>query len=135
MNASGRVPNASSARRAVPNRLVTSGKSAPFTLVNSKRRPAGGDHAAMDLGGLEIRIDRRADLDELPIAPQLIDERSQIPKTSTHRSRLVHDPPAEHRHHAANRFHLLDRHREHIGGQHREIGEHADRELALSLFP
>ena len=39
MNASGRVPKASSARRAVPNRLVTSGKSAPFTFVNSNAGP------------------------------------------------------------------------------------------------
>ena len=39
MNASGRVPNASSARRAVPNRFVTSGKSAPFTFVNSNAGP------------------------------------------------------------------------------------------------
>ena len=43
-----------------------------------QRRPAGGDHAAMDLGGFEIRIDRRADLDELAIAAELIEERSQI---------------------------------------------------------
>ena len=32
----------------------------------------------MNLGGFEIRIDRRADLDELPIATELIEERSQI---------------------------------------------------------
>ena len=36
---SGRCPKASCARRAVPNRLVTSGKSAPRTLVNSSAGP------------------------------------------------------------------------------------------------
>ena len=36
---SGRSPNASSARRAVPNRLVTSRKSAPVTLVKSSAGP------------------------------------------------------------------------------------------------
>jgi len=33
---------------------------------------------AMDLGGLEVGIDGRADFDEIAIAAQLIDERSQI---------------------------------------------------------
>ena len=74
------MPNASSARRAVPNRFVTSGKSAPFTLVNSNAGPPAGDHAAMNLRRLEHRIDRRRDLDQVAIAPELIDERSQIRK-------------------------------------------------------
>ena len=39
ISCSGRSPNASSARRAVPNRLVTSGKSAPLTLVKSSAGP------------------------------------------------------------------------------------------------
>ena len=59
MNWSGRVPNASSARLAVPNRFVASGKSAPFTFVNSKAGPLRGDDAAMNLRRLEHRIDRR----------------------------------------------------------------------------
>ena len=64
-----------------------------------QRRPAGGDHAAMDLGGFEVRIDRRADLDEIPIAAELIEERSQIAENiNAIRSRVVHDAPAEHRH-------------------------------------
>ena len=36
---SGRVPNASSARRAVPNRFVTSGNAAPLHVREQQRRP------------------------------------------------------------------------------------------------
>ena len=50
--------------RAVPKRLVTSGKSAPFDVGEEQRRAAGGDHAAVDLGGLEPRVD--AGVDERP---------------------------------------------------------------------
>ena len=37
-------------------------------VAEDQRRPAGGDHAAMDLGGFEIRIDRRVDLDDVVVA-------------------------------------------------------------------
>ena len=78
MSASGRVPNASSARRAVPNRFVTSGNDAPFTRVKSSAGPPAGDHAPMDLGGFLVRIDRHVDHGEIAIAAELIEEGSEI---------------------------------------------------------
>jgi hypothetical protein len=41
-------------------------------------RTAAGDHPPMNLRGFELRIDWRADFDELPIAAKLIEEGSQI---------------------------------------------------------
>ena len=43
-----------------------------------QRRPAGGDHAPMNLRGFEVGIDRRADFNELPIAAKLIEEGAEI---------------------------------------------------------
>ena len=80
MSRSGRSPKASSARRAVPNRLVTSGKSAPVDVGEEQRRAAGGDDPAMNLGGLEVRVDRRRDLDEIVVAAQPIEKRAKIGK-------------------------------------------------------
>ena len=50
------MPKAISARRAVPKRFVTSGKSAPVT-PEEQGGAAGGDHPAVDLGRLEAGID------------------------------------------------------------------------------
>ena len=80
MSASGRVPNASSARRAVPNRFVTSGNDAPFTRVKSSAGPAGRNHAAMDLGGLLVGVDGRVHDGQIAVAAELIEERAEIGK-------------------------------------------------------
>ncbi len=69
INWRGRSPKASSARRAVPNRLVTSGKSAPVTL----RKTSAGPLAAitpMDLGRLEHQVDGRIDVDDVTVTLQ-----------------------------------------------------------------
>ena len=78
MSCSGRSPNASSARRAVPNRFVTSGNARAAHVGEEQRRPAGGDHAAVDLGGFEMRVDRRLDRDEVAIGAQPIQEGAEI---------------------------------------------------------
>ena len=72
----GRTP--APARRGVPNRLVTSGNAAPFTLVNSSAGPPAAItrrwiSATSSTGstGAAISID-------VAVTPQLIDERSQV---------------------------------------------------------
>ena len=138
MNASGRVPNASSARRAVPNRLVTSGKSAPFTLVNSSAGPPAAITRRWISAASRLASTGARDLDEIAIAAELIEERSQrSPKTSTlnptlpSRARCARrtsssrceSPPSR----STGTVNTSAR-------QHREVGEHADRELPFLLF-
>ena len=41
-----------------------------------QRRPLGGDHPAMDLGHLQMRVDRRGDGGEIAIGPQPVEKRS-----------------------------------------------------------
>ena len=43
-----------------------------------ERRAAGGDHPAVDLGHLEVRVDRRLDLDQLAGGAQPVDEGVQV---------------------------------------------------------
>ena len=41
---------------------------------------AGCDHATVDFGDLESRVDERFDLDHVAVAPQVIDEGPQVSK-------------------------------------------------------
>ena len=79
----GRSPNASSARRAVPKRLVTSRKSDRATLVKISAGPAGGDDATVNLGGFEVGIDRRLHRDDVVVTAELVEEGAQIGKRPT----------------------------------------------------
>ena len=45
-----------------------------------QRRTAGGDHAAMDLGDLEVRIDRRLHRDDVVVTAEAVDERAEVGK-------------------------------------------------------
>ena len=75
---SGRVPKAISARRAVPKRLVTSGKSRSRTLVKRRAGPAGRDHPPVDLRRFQLRVDRRLDGDEVAVAAELIEKGAEV---------------------------------------------------------
>ena len=77
MSRSGRSPNASSARRAVPNRFVTRRNSEP-DVREQQRRPAGGDDPAVDLGNLQMRIDRDIDRNDICVAAERLDERAKV---------------------------------------------------------
>ncbi len=50
-------------------------------VAEEQRRPAGGDHAAMDLGRFEIRIHRRVYLDDVVGAAEVVDERAEVGNT------------------------------------------------------
>ena len=52
-----------------PEQIRDQGKIRALDVREEQRRTAGGDHAPMDFRRFEIRIDRRADFNELPIAP------------------------------------------------------------------
>ena len=56
-SSSGQRPKARSTRPAVPKRFVTTGKRGPAHAAEDERRTARGDHAAVDLGQLELGID------------------------------------------------------------------------------
>ena len=77
---SGRSPNASSARRAVPNRLVTSRNGEPATLVNSSAGPPAAITRRWISATSSLRIDARVDGDHVAVAPKLVDERAEIGK-------------------------------------------------------
>ena len=78
MNSSGRVPKASSARRAEPNRLVTRGERRAGDVGEQQRRAARRDHPPVNLRRLQDRIDRRVDYREVAVTPELLDERAQV---------------------------------------------------------
>ena len=47
-------------------------------VAEQQRGPAGLDHAVGDLADLEIRVDLRRDLDQLPLAPEQVDPLAQV---------------------------------------------------------
>ena len=49
-------------------------------MREEQRRAAGRDHAAVDLGGLETRVDLGLHDAQLAVAPQLVEERAQVGK-------------------------------------------------------
>ncbi len=51
---------------------------AALHVREEQRRATGGDHAAMDLGGFEMRVDRRGDGDQVGIGTQPIHEGSKV---------------------------------------------------------
>src|SRR5688572_8006035 len=53
-------------------------KRSALHVGEQQRRSPGSNYAAMNLRGLEHGIDRRRDLHQVAIAPQLIDEQSKV---------------------------------------------------------
>ena len=47
-----------------------------------QRRPAGGDHAAVDLGGFLVGVDGSGDLDQIAVAAQAVEEGAEIGEPS-----------------------------------------------------
>ena len=91
-SACGRVPKASSARRAVPNRFVTSGNALPVDAGEEQRRSARGNHTAMDFGDLEIGVDGRGDDREVPVALQPVEELTKVGEAAAHSPRSLPAP-------------------------------------------
>ena len=85
----------------------------------------------MNLGGLEHRIDRRRDLDEIAIAAELVEEGAQVGKhhRTTPVSCTVRPPIIVITLRIASS--LVLRYGEHVSGQHGQVGEHADRQRAF----
>ena len=64
-----------------PEQIRCERKGRPGYIREEQRRPTGRDDAAVDLGGLEVRIDRRLHNREVAVTPQPVDERTQIGET------------------------------------------------------
>ena len=56
-------------------------KVGPFDVAKDQGRAAGGDYAAMDLGGLEDGVDGRADLDDVARGAESVEETAEIGST------------------------------------------------------
>ena len=133
MNASGRVAERELGAARGAEQVGDERKVRALDVGEQQRRPAGGDHAAMNLGGFEIRIDRRGDLDEIAVAAQLIEERSQV---GEHRlpaqdAWIVHDGAADNREHAGYAGQPSVRHGEDVFGEHGQVGKRARAEPAF----
>ena len=61
------APKARHMRRSVPNWLMRSGRSEPFTFVKRSAGPPCFDDAVGDLRDLEVRVDLGLDLDQLAL--------------------------------------------------------------------
>ena len=80
---------AGAARR--PEQVRDQRKARAADVREQQRRPAGGNHAAMDLGGFLVGVDGSGDLDQVAIAPQTVEEGSEIGEASGHRSADIMD--------------------------------------------
>ena len=74
----GRRPKASSARRAVPNRLVTSGSSAPRTRVNSSAGPPAAITRRWISAASSRASTSASTTHSSPSLPELVQERAQV---------------------------------------------------------
>ena len=68
----------SGARSRVPNRFDTIGNGVPFTRAKNRAGPPAAIDAALDLGGLQVRVDLLLDADELPGPLQVRDARRKV---------------------------------------------------------
>ena len=78
MSSSRSTPKARHIRRSVPNWLMRSGRLDALDVLEQERRPARRDGARDDLCHLEVRVDLRADANELTLALEERDPLAQV---------------------------------------------------------